>query len=1107
MPRKVVGIAAVAVATLVATLLPVSPAGAVLRSGAPGTVRDPATQLILSNTGPGSSVNGFLADPTNPFDPVSEGYPSTDPAPGTGWTGQSESFAGVIIGSPTDGSPNLDLYCINIRTDTFIGVGYQLGTWDSANVANIGYVARLLNTYYPETNEPSTISDVNQKAAAVQAAVWFFSDRYVLSTSDPLHDAVAAIVHAVILAGALPEPSPPTLSITPSTLAGPIGSVIGPYTVHSTTVGEATVSAVGGTMYSDASATTVIPDGSTVPDGTKIWVRSTGPLAVAILATATATVPSGNAYLYDQNTPGLADAQKLILAKEATLKTTVSASAQFQLPGSLTVTKTITGPAAGHQGQVVIQVVCDGVALSPDFIIFSGTGAGDRSRVFSPIDAGSVCQVNETQDGHSSTVTVTTTGNGSQVTIPPDGNVGVHLTDTYDFVPGSLIVNKSIEGPAAGHQGAITIHVVCNGVAQSPDFVIPALATGEPSHQYDDIPAGSVCTITEPDNGSNTEVAPPTTVLPGPVTVPAARIAEATVTDTYDFNSGALVVNKSITGTPGGPVVITVTCVDPEGTSTTLSPPVSIPPGPNSQTYTGIAGNSRCTAVEDPDGSSSSISVEKGGDPQATVPPGGSASIDLTNTYVTGLVVNKIIEGPAAGRQGALTINTSCEFGGVTTALTPIDIPANAPAGITTRDYPGIVAGSVCTTTEISAGNPANVEVATTVTPTQPVTVPTSDATTVDVTNDYTFVPGSLVVTKEIAGPAGGQQGAVTIQVSCVDENGNQLEPGSLTLGPNAGTGAHDSTFAVPSGSVCTVTEVADGSTQTVTVTTSGSPTTVTIPGPPPVPPVAGTATVTDTYTLADGSLLLSKTISGPSAGQQGAVTIDVTCGTTTFAPFVIPARTKAGTFTHSVDRIPANSTCTVTETSDGSSSTVVVTVTGGEQKNISVLTGTVVPVEIDNVYSDGPGSLVVTKTLTGPAAGQQGPISILADCGGPETFALDIPAGTAAGSVPQVFDTIPAGSTCTVTETVNGGSDSIAVVAVGSDQTVTIPNGGTASVALVDSFAAVTSAAKASALAFTGAAARQLGELAAVLILFGGLAVAAARPETWRRWRARRKR
>ena len=65
-----------------------------------------------------------------------------------------------------------------------------------------GWVRRAaLNEYYPHTGEPAALTDPNQKAAAVQAAIWFFSDRYVLSTSDPLHNAVVAIVNKVKLDG------------------------------------------------------------------------------------------------------------------------------------------------------------------------------------------------------------------------------------------------------------------------------------------------------------------------------------------------------------------------------------------------------------------------------------------------------------------------------------------------------------------------------------------------------------------------------------------------------------------------------------------------------------------------------------------------------------------------------------------------------------------------------------------------------------------------------------------------------------------------------------------------------------------------------------------
>ena len=86
-------------------------------------------------------------------------------------------------------------------TATYGGIGYTLGTWNTANVPNVDYVARLLNEYYPNTDEPAALTDLNQRAAAVQAAIWFFTDRYVLNTSDPLRGEVVKIVDHIMTRG------------------------------------------------------------------------------------------------------------------------------------------------------------------------------------------------------------------------------------------------------------------------------------------------------------------------------------------------------------------------------------------------------------------------------------------------------------------------------------------------------------------------------------------------------------------------------------------------------------------------------------------------------------------------------------------------------------------------------------------------------------------------------------------------------------------------------------------------------------------------------------------------------------------------------------------
>ena len=499
----------------------------------------------------------------------------------------------------------------------------------------MGFVARILDEYYPNTDEPETLSDLNQKAAAVQAAIWFFSDRYVLSSSDPLYSTVAGIVHRIQHEGPLEQPPPPSLTITPSTASGPAGGVVGPFTVTTNNFlrnhrlrssPSATVTATGGNMFSDAAGTTPIPNEATVPSGTRIWVRSTGPSAVVLQATATAVVPSGNVYLYDGDS-GPSSAQKLILAETAALTTTVHATAEFLPPGSLVVTKTIAGPAAGSQGQVVIHVACDDGVNRPDFTIDAKTPAGEYTKRYDDIPAGSVCTVTETANGGNTSTEVVVNRDGQEVTIPSGETKTVHVTDTYHVVPGSLLVRKTIAGPGAGQQGEITIHTECDGSALTPDFVIPAGSpTGEYTHQYDDIPAPGSCTVTETADGATSTVSVVVEGSGQTVSVPAGDIAEADIRDTYGLRPGQLEVTKTIAGPAAGQqgeVIIHTVC---NGTPLTpdLVIPAGTPAGEQSHVYSNIPTPASCVVTETADGHTSTVSaVVEGSGQTVSVPAGG----------------------------------------------------------------------------------------------------------------------------------------------------------------------------------------------------------------------------------------------------------------------------------------------------------------------------------------------------------------------------------------------------------------------------------------------------------------------------------------------------
>ncbi len=120
-----------------------------------------ALQEVKVESGSGESQSGFVFR----FRPLDEG------------------FAGIIHARPPEGGADLSLYCIDILTGYVRRNRVHPGTWDTANVPNVGYVTRLLNEYYPNTAAPG-LANLNETAAAVQAAIWYFTDRYVLNASD-----------------------------------------------------------------------------------------------------------------------------------------------------------------------------------------------------------------------------------------------------------------------------------------------------------------------------------------------------------------------------------------------------------------------------------------------------------------------------------------------------------------------------------------------------------------------------------------------------------------------------------------------------------------------------------------------------------------------------------------------------------------------------------------------------------------------------------------------------------------------------------------------------------------------------------------------------------
>ena len=577
---------------------------------------------------------GGIAPVGSSFDPLA-GYPADIPA---GFQTLNEGFAGVITARAQGNGDTLSMYCIDIRTSTYPGIGYENGTWDESNVPNVGYVARLLNGYYPITGEPAAAPNVDARAAAVQSAIWFFTDKYVLAPTDPVRDLAAAIVADVIAQGPLVQPPPPNLTIDPTTDRGPADAGLGPFTVTGDSGQSVTVAATGASMFSDAAGTTEIANNSTVPVGQQVWLRATGLGAsmATLTATGVATVPTGNVFLYDGNTPGVNDAQRLILAETGQITVTARATAEFFDTGSLQVSKTIDGPAAGQQGEIVIRVMCNEVALA-DFVIPAGA-TGSPSATYTGIETPATCTITETSDGGSSAVTVVTVNGSQDVVLPTDDDpadvTAAHpVGNTYDRAPGSLVVTKTITGSAAGQQGEVVINVGCMN-ERNQDITVPAGATGATATTVDGLPAGTVCTVTETADGATATTSVTIVGSPNQIEIPAGDAAAVQVTNTYEPTPGSLVVTKTITGSAAGQqgeVVINVSCTNG------LTQDIVIPAGTTAdttQTFDGLPAGTECTLTETSDGVTvgTSVSTVIGADP-ITIPAGTRVGVALTNTY------------------------------------------------------------------------------------------------------------------------------------------------------------------------------------------------------------------------------------------------------------------------------------------------------------------------------------------------------------------------------------------------------------------------------------------------------------------------------------------
>ncbi|MGW6227559.1 DUF5979 domain-containing protein [Cellulosimicrobium cellulans] len=509
---------------------------------------------------------------------------------------------------------------------------------------------------------------------------------------------------------------------------------------------------------------------------------------------------------------------------------------------------------------------------------------------------------------------------------------------------------------------------------------------------------------------------------------------------------------------------------------------------------TGLPVGSVCTVTESGTGNASSvtITVDQGlpGHPVTTDGPttdvtltpdvlGASTNdVTLTNTYDVGAIgLQKVVDGeggPAYG-SGPFTVTVVCTYDddgdGPGAPRTVYDgTVVLGGAGPLDAQIANLPTGAVCDVEEVDdAGATGSVVVPETV------TVGSGDVANVVITN--TFDVGAIEVDKELDGlGALYGPGPFEVTLECIYEDVEILVPGGAvrTFVPGQPAVYED----LPVGSQCTVTETDDFGATEVTVSVDGGEPVAGTSVDVVVPPAAEdgsptTVTVTVTNAFHTAPLLVEKVVDGDAAGfapsmpdipplpelpaepvtpeELAALIAQLEEFYAQFPLEGIPYRASVScTFQGAEIEVPGGSVrpfgpglpgvyfglpvgavCTVTETETGGATAVTVE-PNPVQVEERVLPAPAQVVTVTNTYDAG--SIEVTKVVAGDGAEAfgSGPFTVSAAC----TFlgeAIEVPGGaerTISGGEVAVYDGLPVGAECVVTETATGGAASTTISA-----------------------------------------------------------------------------
>ena len=743
--------------------------------------------------------------------------------------------------------------------------------------------------------------------------------------------------------------------------------------------------------------------------------------------------------------------------------------------GGFTVTKSVdNGGAVDQDGEPVAYDRVYAFAASCTYLGQETIPEAQRdftlrngdAQEFAGLPAGAECTVSETDAGGAPTTTIVLTEDGvasaptmgteASFTVLPynDGTATALTLVTVDntYTTGAVEVTKILAGAGADLWGdaTFTVEMTCTleGAASNPVFAeSETLSRDDPSWIVDDLPTGAECAVTETADGGANSSSGTVTVVVGDD--PAAPV-EADVTNT--FTIGSLEVQKTLDGDPAAELTpatqfeyeVSLACTR-EINGQTVD--VTIPGGParsiigaGTALYEGLPTGAACTVTETDAGHATNVSISP--DQPVIIQEGLTpVEVTVTNQFADGAIsVVKNVDAPDGFPVPAeFPASVSCTWYGAEVPLADEGAVTIVP-GASPVVIDGIPVGSVCTLDEEDAG-----QTATTVTPASITVAEANQIFELEVENTYEWA--ALEVGKVVESDSPFVPTGFEFHVVCVFQ-GETVVDETFTLD----AGDTETVAPIPARSACVVTETDDrGADDTVTEAdlpgASGDlapqidqeTRTVVIPELQP-----GTDTTVNavTYTnLYDATaLLLVKELDGGGAEQFGldeTFTFTVTCVLAGETVLSASVELNAGNgWSTPITDVVAGSECTITEDDLHGADAVVIEPNDGQDTSTGIgivpAEGGLVTVTATNWYLTG--SLEVTKAFGGDGAEKFGTAAYeLRLVCVRDGELVDIPGGSvrmvSADSPTALWETLPTGAECRLTEVDNGGASSTEII------------------------------------------------------------------------------